>query len=76
MYYSFKGCIGDANVNFKWAFKSGPVRTNNLQSVFFLDVNAFARTERVNLVYPKFLGAIWVVFLSVVYRGPHFFEQL
>ena len=45
-------------------------RSNN-----FLDLNAFARTERVNLVYPEFLGAIWVVFLSVVYRGPHFFVQ-
>ena len=76
MYYSFEACIGDANVNLKWVFKSGPVRTNNLQSVFFLDLNAFARTERVNLVYPEFLGAIWVVFLSVVYRGPHFFVQL
>ena len=32
MYYSFKACIGDANVNFKWAFKSGPARTNNLQA--------------------------------------------
>ena len=28
---------------------------------FFLDLNAFARTERVNLVYPEFLGAIRVV---------------
>ena len=78
MYYSFEACIGDANVNFKWAFKSGPVRTNNLQSVLFLDLNAFARTEGVNLLYPEFLGAgaIWVVFLSVVYIGPHFFVKL
>ena len=45
---------------------------------FFCDLNAFARTERVNLLYSEFLplGAIWVVFLSVVYRGPHFFVQL
>ena len=35
MYYSFETCIGDANVTLTWAFKSGPVRTNNLQSVLF-----------------------------------------
>ena len=76
MYYSFETCIGDANFNFKWAFESGPVRTYNLQSVLFLDLNAFARTERVNLLYPEFLGPTWVVFLSVVCIGPHFFVQL
>ena len=59
MYYSFEACIGDANVTLTWAFKSGPVRTNNLQSVLFWDLNVFARTERVNLLYPEFMGAIW-----------------
>ena len=43
---------------------------------FFWDLNVFARTEKVNLLYPEFLGAFWVVFLSVVYIGPHFFVQL
>ena len=44
---------------------------------FIWDLNAFAHTERVNLLYPEFLGAIWGVFLSVVYIiGPHFFVQL
>ena len=76
MYYSFEACIGDANVTLTWAFTSGPVRTNNLQSVLFWYLNAFARTERVNLLYTEFMGAIWGVFLSVVYIGPHFFVQL
>ena len=44
---------------------------------FIWDLNAFAHTERVTLLYPEFLGAIWGVFLSVVYIiGPHFFVQL